>query len=115
MSHEEAVKFFSLFFGGEHHIPGNRKLWGAEAVRPHGTGFYIETRECLSTYDFSNLTMFVVMCHDNRFRGEIKPSSFGSMKMCIWKRCDEPGSVTRHHPTMEENVARIRNFVNAKI
>ncbi len=103
LTKEEATDFFSKMYGGEHHIPSNVKSWGV--------GFCIEDFAGMATFDFRQLTRFVVLCHDNCIRGEIRPSSPRSMKVCIWKRQGREGDISKRHPTLEDNVTEIRKSI----
>lgn len=98
---EEATEFFSELYYGEHHLPSKIKKWG--------TGFCVEDFAGMATFDYSTLSRFVVMCHDKCIRGEIKPSSPRTMKVCIWKRQGREGSISERHPTIEAAVESIRS------
>lgn len=97
---DEATEFFSKMYNGEHHLPSKVKRWGS--------GFCVEDFAGMATFDYRNLTRFVVLCHDQCIRGEIRPSSPRSMKVCIWKRQGRDGSISTRHPTLEDNIKDIR-------
>lgn len=97
---EEATAFFSKIYYGEHHLPSK--------VKPWGEGFCVEDFAGMATFDFSNLTRFVILCHDECIRGEIRPSSPRSMKICIWKRQGREGGFSLRHPTLEDAVVTLR-------
>ena len=98
---EEATDFFAELYFGEHHIPSKVKKWGS--------GFLVEDFAGMATFDFSGLSRFVVMCHDKCIRGEIKPSSPRSMKVCIWKRQGREGGMSDRHPTIETTIDYVRS------
>lgn len=100
LTKEEAVSFFSELYRGEHHLPSKIKDWGF--------GWCVEDFAGMATFDYTNLTRFVVMCHDKCIRGEIRPSSPKSMKVCIWKRQGRDGSISSRHPTIETAIETIR-------
>jgi len=100
LTKEEATDFFAKMYYGEHHIPSKVKEWGG--------GFCVEDYAGMSTFDFSNLTRFVILCHDNCIRGEIKPSSPKSMKVIIHKRQGREGGIMISHPTLESAIVSIR-------
>ena len=97
---EEATEFFAEFYRGEHHIPSRIKEWGS--------GYVVEDYAGMSTFDYSGLTRFVVMCHDKCIRGEIRPSSPKSMKVIIHKRQGREGKISDRHPTIETNIENMR-------
>lgn len=97
---EEATNFFSQLYGGEHHIPGKIKPWGF--------GWCTEDFAGMATFDYSQLTRFVLMCHDQCIRGEIRPSSPKTVKVCIWKRYGREGSMSSRHPTIEHAIESLR-------
>jgi hypothetical protein len=99
MTLEEATNFFSLIYYGEHHIPSKIKPWGQ--------GFCVEDFAGMSTFDYSTLTRFILLCHHNCIRGEIRPSSPRTMKVIIHKRMGREGNISQRHPTIEEV---IQNF-----
>lgn len=97
---EQATDFFAELYFGEHHIPSKIKQWGS--------GYCVEDFAGMSTFDFSVLSRFVVMCHDKCIRGEIRPSSPKSMKVIIHLRQGREGDISERHPTLEENIEKIR-------
>lgn len=90
-TYEEAKEFFVEHFQGEHHFPSKMERFGM--------GWAIHTNNCLSTFDFSNMTDLVIMAHVKCFRVEV--SAAGKNKLCIaiWKRKRE-GSMPERHPTL---------------
>lgn len=101
----EATQFFSDFYGGEHHIPNCK-------INDCGYGFSVQHSDCLSTFDFHNLTKFVIMCHDRCIRGEVSTSRPGYLKIAIWKRQGREGNISMRHPTIESQIERIRALFN---
>ncbi len=90
---DEAVKFFSDLFNGYHHLPS--------AVITFGNGFLIKAKDSLSTYDGNLLTRFVLKCHDECVRGEVRAKQAGVLKIIIWKRQGREGKMWDRHPTIE--------------
>jgi hypothetical protein len=99
MDKQEAIDFFSEFFFGEHHFPGELKEWG--------NGWIIRAQNNLSTYDFNHLTRLVVMAHDKAIRVEIVPKGMNIIYIAIHKRSRE-GDYYERHPTMEDAIKKIR-------
>lgn len=94
---EDAMKFFSDYYYGEHHIP-NYKLY------EFGEGWMVKhDRGDLATYDFDGLTRLVLMAHEKAYRVSIMPLNFNTIKIAIWKRQRE-GGMTQKHPTIEEAI-----------
>jgi len=94
LTKEEAISFFSELYYGEHHIPGYK-------VKEWGNGWCVEDFAGMSTFDWNNLTRFVLMCHEKCIRGEIRPSSPRSMKVIIHQRQGRDCGFTTKHPTIE--------------
>ncbi len=102
MSKEEATKFFSDFFFGEHHIPGE--------IKKNGHGWEIVTGDSLCSYDYSNMTRLVIMAHDRAIRVAVVPHTFKLLRIIIHQREREGGELTKH-PDLESNVARLREII----
>lgn len=101
LTKEDATEFFGMFYGGKHHIPDSR-------IKEFGVGWSVSHFASMATFDYSELTKFVVMCHDQCIRGEIYPSSAGRLKLCIWKRQGREGQMSSRHPDLETNVQVVR-------
>lgn len=99
MTKETATNFFSILFGGAHHI-------NAE-IKPYGHGWCVNTHKSIfSTYDFIGLTKLVLMAHKYAVRVEIEPSGPRMLKICIWQRV-RTGSIAERHPTIEDAIQNI--------
>jgi hypothetical protein len=105
MERQEAIEFFSEFFFGEHHFPGELKEFGS--------GWIIPARNDLATYDFNHLTRLVVMAHDKCIRVELVPKGMNRICIAIHKRNGRDGSMFERHPTMEQAIQHIRNSKQA--
>ncbi len=102
LTKEEATKFFSDLYFGDHHIPGYE-------VKPYGYGWYVHhDRGDIATTDFNFLTRFVLSCHDNCIRGSVEAAKNGILKIAIWKRQRAEG-ISINHPTIEEAIENFRN------
>lgn len=100
MDKAAATAFFSLFYGGQHYLPGE--------VKEYGHGWCINDRYArLSTYDFNGLTKLVLMAHKYAVRVDIQPSGPKMIKICIWQRKRE-GSFSERHPTIETAIQDIQ-------
>jgi len=66
----------------------------------------------LATWDRNDLTELIVLCHDECIRLEIRPCSPQHLKLCFHKRVpiSEAGDmlICRGHPTIEEQINKIR-------
>lgn len=106
-SKEEATKFFSDYYGGEHHFPNE--------LQKFGYGWMMrDNRGDLATFDFTQLTLLVVMAHDRCIRVSIMPHTANMIKISIHKRDREAKSMSERHPTLEDNVAKIREWLKEK-
>lgn len=101
LSKYEAVTFFGILFGGEHHIPGT--------VKQYGNGWSVITRQELSTYDFDLLTRLVLLSHETCIRSCILQGGPGRIKIAIHRRVRE-GNMFERHPTLEDNIAVIKEY-----
>ncbi len=104
LTKEQALQFFSDFYGGEHHIPGF-----SEGVKPFGYGWVVKhDRGDLSTFDGNGLTRLVIMAHDQCIRVGISPHNSGKVKIHIFKRQGREGSFSERHPDLETAVNNFR-------
>lgn len=95
MTLEEAEEFFAfaIVYFGTNHIPSQ--------IKKYGTGWSINNRRNLATYDFNTLTRMVFMAHDMCYRLEIMQGGPGAVKIAIWKRYGRDGDMCSRHPTIE--------------
>lgn len=101
MTKEEATKFFSEFYYGEHHIPKHQ-------VHEFGHGWMVKhDRGDLATFDYNELTRLVIMAHDYCYRASISPLSKSTVQIAIWKR-EREGSMSERHPTLEQAIEKLR-------
>lgn len=100
LSKEEATEFFSGFYDGQHHIPGNKLYrFGDGWYVNHGVGE-------VSTFDYNGLTKLVVLAHDKCMRVSISAKN-QTLRIAIWKRQRE-GSYYQRHPDLESHISEIR-------
>lgn len=98
----EATKYFGILFGGEHHIPSELKEWGS--------GWSVIYRGDLATYDYDMLTRMVVLSHEMCLRGSIANGGPRGLKIIVHKRDRNGDNMSKRHPTLEENIAKIKQF-----
>lgn len=68
----------------------------------------------LATYDFNQLTMLVLCCHQARIRLEIRAhGGFGGLALHFSQRLRHADSVSGFHPNIAEMVAQFRAYVPA--
>jgi len=96
LTKEEATKFFSEFYYGEHHFPGK--------IKTYGQGWAINHYGQLSSYDFSGLTRLCLMAHRDAIRVEISSSNPNHLKIALHKRNRGKGNMWEKHPTIEEAI-----------
>lgn len=97
---EEATKFFSEFYYGEHHFPGK--------VKPWGEGWTINHYGELSSYDFSGLTRLVLMAHRDAIRVEVSSSNPNHLRISLHKRERGGDHMWERHPTIEEALEKFK-------
>lgn len=66
----------------------------------------------LSTFDFNTLTMFVLLCHAARIRGDISNAGPRRVRLSFWQR-GTSGSVSKRHPNIAEAVAAFEEYLPA--
>lgn len=64
-------------------------------------------RKGFGTFDFSDLTHFVFLCHEARIRGHIGPSGPGLLEVALHARV-ESGAYSLRHPNLDEAFAEWR-------
>jgi hypothetical protein len=101
--HTEVANILGQVFTGIYHIDHalKRELW-----RDH----YVEVRldgNRLATYDFSDLTTLVVLCHDRCIRLSVDPCTPKSIRLLFHQR-QRDGGISQRHPAMEEHIQSIR-------
>lgn len=69
----------------------------------------INIRGGLSTFDFNNLTRFVIMCHDRCIRGEISGVGPNYLRLRFHQRTRDLKGISAYHPTIEEAVEQSRS------
>ena len=100
LTKEDATKFFSQLYYGEHHFPAK--------LKECGYGFSMQHTAGLATFDYNQLTRLVVMAHDQCIRVEVRAKTFRAVEICIWKRQGREGGMSERHPELEEHIASIR-------
>jgi len=97
---KECYELLCDLWNGEHHLPGD--------IYEFGNGIAINSFHSMSTYDFSDLTKFVVLCHDRCVRGEIFPLAPRYLRIALHKRHTRDGSIFEKHPTLEKMTELLR-------
>jgi hypothetical protein len=98
----ESAQLLRDLFHGWHHLPGDIKQSGSRAIHINIRGGN------LSTFDYNNLTVLVVLAHDRMIRAEICSSGPGMVKLMLHKRHQRVGDMALRHPTLADAVASIR-------
>lgn len=96
MTKDDAIRFFSTLFRGEHHIPGE--------VKPYGHGWAVTMGGSLSTYDDNALTRLVFLAHESCVRAQVSTAGM-RLRIAIHPRQRE-GSIMTAHPTIDAALAR---------
>lgn len=66
----------------------------------------------MATFDFSELTRLVFLCHEARIRCDVSPAGPRMMRISFWQRGHE-GSTPERHPNLDEAVADFRRYLPA--
>jgi hypothetical protein len=75
-------------------------------------GVSVTWRGGFATWDRGELTMLVVLCHEARIRCEVEPAGPHLLRISFWART-ECGGVSERHPSIDEAVTRIREYLPA--
>lgn len=86
-------------------------VWDAIVWR-WGDGIAIPWRGSMSTFDFRELSMLVLLCHEARIRCEIRPHGFHYLMLTFFQKSHE-GSMAARHPNIDEAVAEFRQYLPA--
>lgn len=96
---KRAFNILGIAGGGIYNAP---IAWDSLYWRPQAIG--CSWRGGLATFDFDALTMFVLLCHEARIRGEVSPLSPSYLRISLHARVAD-GSVGKRHPDLDEVVA----------
>jgi hypothetical protein len=66
----------------------------------------------LATYDYNRLTMFVLLCHAARIRGDVSAAGPSTFRLTFWQR-QEDGGISRRHPNIAEAIATFDEYLPA--
>lgn len=103
----ECFELIALIFGGFNHTFGRvSESWNGDGIR------FVVKNVCLSTIDYSDLTLAVVASHDRMIRLCISPSSSGSLAITCQKRHKRKGDIREIVPTIEDAILTARNKYN---
>lgn len=70
----------------------------------------------LATYDGSELTRLVILCHDRCIRFAVQPASSQYIRLCFSKRRNRNGDkFYDRHPTMETAIRTVREKIGLPI
>lgn len=75
-----------------------------------GGGIAIPWRGSMSTFDFRELSMLVLLCHEARIRCEVRPHGFHHLLLTFFQRGHD-GSMAVRHPNIEEAVVDFRQYL----
>lgn len=107
MTKEKAVEFFSEFYGGKHHIPGD--------VRENNNGWWgVAHYGELASYDYNCLTRLVFLAHDKCVRVAVHGCNGEHVRISIWSRDPGEECVESGHPTIEEALSKWRKNNSAR-
>ncbi len=98
MDKDTATRFFAEFFRGTHRVP---------KLTEYGTGWSINHRGDLATWDFNSLTRLVVMAHEEHIRVEITPVRYDMVRIAIHPRPE--GWKMHEHPPLDRHISKIKD------
>lgn len=99
---KRAFTILGIVGGGIYNAPfsWDSVYWRANAI---GVNWF----KSFATYDFSDLTRFVLLCHEARIRGEIQALSRQYVRVMLHERKAD-GGASRSHPSLDEMIAQWR-------
>lgn len=100
--HKRAFTVLGIVGGGIYNAPFS---WDSVYWAPNAIG--VSWFKSLATYDFRDLTRFVLLCHEARIRGEISSLAPQYLRIMLHQRGVE-GGMARRHPNLEEALAEWR-------
>lgn len=86
---------------------------GWESLVWHPKFIICSWRNTLGTFDFSNLTSFVFLCHEARIRGHIGWSGPRLLEVALHERA-AIGPIRLRHPNLDEAISEFRSWFGAK-
>ena len=95
------VDIVGIVGNGIHNAPTGKWDWN------YGGGVSLMWKQELSSWDFSNLTRLVVLCHIARIRVQIEPVNMRNLRLSFWERSDSD-LIMYGHPTISDAVDRIQ-------
>ena len=75
-----------------------------------GKGVSVVWKRDLCTWDFNNLTLLVVLCHEARIRLEVDTAGPVGIRLSFWQRKSE-GGISERHPSIDEAVESFRKHM----
>ena len=104
MEREEAIDFFSKFYGGEHHI--------IYPVKRCGEGWSTIHLGELASYDFATLTKLIVLSHQECIRSAVRPAMGkpGFIEITIHPR-EREGSTMERHPDLRTGIEQMVDYL----
>lgn len=73
-------------------------------------GVSVLWRQSVATWDFNQLTILVLLCHEARIRCEISAGGAKLLRFSFWQRTNE-GSMSRRHPNLDEALEAFRRWL----
>ena len=77
-----------------------------------GGGMSVVWNGSLATWDFSNLTLLVFLCHEGRIRCQIESAGPGRLRLSLHPR-HRHGGMVRNHPDLQKAVDDFRKYFPA--
>jgi hypothetical protein len=100
----EVARVLDVVFGGIYHL--QKEVAKADWTNPHYV--VIQIHRGLSTFDSSELTQLVILCHDQMLRMEISPVNFTYLEIMFHQRTERTGSTMTRMPMIEYQIEHIR-------
>lgn len=104
---EAVANLLGDLFGGIYHLE-TKDLKAVEWSNPHCIEFVLRDKD-LSTFDFGELTRFVILCHDYAIRGSVEAKHRRQFLLTFHQRKRE-GRTGERHPTIEQALEMYRKY-----
>ena len=110
----KVVDICGMVGGGIYNAPINWEKvdWGTGARAGWGRMFVPWRDGRMATFDSWSLTMFVMLCHEARIRGEITARAHGLFTLSFHERSHD-GGIGARHPNLAEATAMFREYLPA--
>jgi hypothetical protein len=107
----KVMDILGMMFGGIYNAPITWETVDWDFGRG-GLSLVVSSSGGLATFDFNRLTMFVLLCHVARIRGDMSNAGPSNIRLSFWQR-GSTGGISERHPNIAEAVATFEQYLPA--